>query len=466
MTSLHDDDPFDYAALSHAETGGRPVRARAREKRTDTNKGVQFPIVTPWPEPVDGAALLDELVAVIKRFIVCDHHTAVAASLWCTFTWVIESVQVAPIAMITAPEKRCGKSQLLNLMGKLVRNPLVASNISPSATFRVIETYRPTLLIDEADTFFKDNEELRGVINSGHTRQSAYVIRSVGDKHEPQQFSTWGAKAISGIGNLPDTIMDRAIILTLRRKLPDETVDRLRHAETGLFETLASKLARFSCDAADAIANARPALPDSINDRAQDNWEPLLAIADYVGGAWPTQARATAVKLSGGDYISPSLSSELLADIKEVFDSRGTDRISTTELIEALCADDEKSWATYNRGKPISPRQFAIRLKEYGIKSKTVRIDYKTPRGFEREQFEDAFLRYLSPPPSATPQQIRLAANDAVLDEKLFQKHVQHVADCFATKNESETRKPALSLVCGNVADNTPLTGKVVEVEL
>ena len=330
----------------------------------------------------------------------------------------------------------------------------------------MIEAYTPTLMIDEADTFLKDNEELRGVINSGHTRQSAYVIRNVGDDHEPKLFSTWGAKAISGIGSMPDTLMDRAILLTLRRKLKHEKVERLRHAEKGLFDELASKLARFAEDSGATLGMARPNLPDALNDRAQDNWEPLLAIADMAGGNWPKTAREAALTLSGAEQDSISLSAELLADIKEVLETKGVERISTAELIEALCADDEKSWGTYNRGKPNSPRQFANRLTEYGIKSKTVRIDYKTPRGFEREQFEDAFLRYLSPPPSATPQQTSPAADDAVLDKKLFQKQVQHVADCFATENESETGKPASTFTCGTVADNTTSTGKIVGVEL
>ena len=398
-----------------------PEKARP-EPKAKAGKGLLFPEVTLWHDPVNGDELLHEVVSTIRRYIVCDKETAIATALWCAFTWVIEHVQVAPLAIITAPEKRCGKSQLLNLMGRLVCNPLVASNISPSATYRVIEAYHPTLLIDEADTFFKDNEELRGVINSGHTRQSAYVIRNVGETHEPKQFSTWGAKAISGIGTLSDTIMDRAVILSLRRKLSDEKVERLRHAEEGLFETLASKLSRFACDNGAMIARSRPPLPEALHDRAQDNWEPLLAIADCAGGDWPKVARDAALKLSGAEHDSVSLSAELLADIKEIFDNKNIERISTADLIEALCADDEKSWATYNRGKPISPRQFAKRLKEYGINSKTVRIDYKTPRGFDREQFEDAFLRYLAPTPlaSATMPQSSVNAGYSVSDEIVF----------------------------------------------
>ena len=153
-----------------------------------------FPAVEPWPEPVDGAALLNELLTAIQRYIVCARDTAVAVSLWCAFTWLIDRVKVAPLAVITAPEKRCGKTQLLNFIGKVCRRPLVASNISPAAVFRIIEAHNPTLLLDEADSFLKENEELRGVINSGHTRQSAYVIRTVGVDHQPRQFLTWARR--------------------------------------------------------------------------------------------------------------------------------------------------------------------------------------------------------------------------------------------------------------------------------
>ena len=236
----------------------------------------------------------------------------------------------------------------------------------------------PTLLLDEADSFLKENEELRGVINSGHTRQSAYVIRTVGDDHQPRQFLTWGAKAISGIGQLAETIVDRAIVLELRRKLPTESVQRLRHAEPQLFERLASKLARFADDAGSSIERARPNLPEALNDRAQDNWEPLLAIADYVGGNWPDIARRTALRLSGAQREAQSLSTELLVDIRNVFDSKPVARIKTADLLTALADDENRPWATYNRGKPMAAAQLAKRLAEYGIKpssSALTRID-------------------------------------------------------------------------------------------
>ncbi len=448
---------LEYEQVREVEAKRLGVRVSALDnevksanKGTQTQGNVMFPEITVWHEPVNSGELLNELVAVTKRFIICDHETAIAVSLWCAFTWFVEYVQVAPLAVITAPEKRCGKSQLLNLMGKLVKSPLVASNISPSAVFRVIESYQPTLLIDEADTFFKDNEELRGVINSGHTRQSAYVIRNVGDNHEPKQFSTWGAKAISGIGALSDTLMDRAIVLTLRRKLPHEKIERLRHVEAGLFEDLASKLARFAQDSGGAIARAKPELPEALNDRAQDNWESLLAIADYAGSSWAKIARDAALKLSGMEQDKLSISAELLADIKEVFESKGVDRISSVDLISALCEDDEKSWVTYNRGKPITPRQFARRLSEYHISSKPLRKGFSVSRGFEKDQFEDAFSRYLISPSDTPSESVTTLQSTESLALSVTDKKTVTV-----TQKEDVTRKPASTLDCNNVTDFT-----------
>lgn len=465
---------LDYDKVREAEAAKLGVRVGAldkevsiarKSKHDDGGKTAMFPVVDPWPKPIQADQLLDEIFATVRQFIVCEKETAITTTLWCAFTWLVDSVQVAPLAVITAPEKRCGKSQLLNLIGKLSRRPLVAANIGAAAVYRVIEAHSPTLLIDEADSFFKDNEELRGVINSGHTRQSAYVIRCVGDDHEPRQFSTWGAKAISGIGHLSETLMDRAVILELRRKLSKEEVKRLRHAEPGLFERLSSKLARFADDAAPVIARSRPDLPDKLNDRAQDNWEPLLAIADYAGGHWPKMARDTALKLSGAEQESVSLPAELLADIQHVFENKRIDKISTADLITALCDDDEAPWATYNRGKPITPRQTAAKLAGYGIASKTIRIGYETHKGFEKGQFSDAFTRYLSPPSppaanavlSVTASQTNSGKPSSVTDD----------GSVTVTETAKVTPKPLPIQGCYLVTDKRGGNGGVmVEVEL
>jgi hypothetical protein len=403
--------PLEYDRLRKPEADRLGVRcstldeliAAEQKSNGSADTGLGIDNIEPWAESIEPDQLLNDVAQCIRRFIVCEPETATAAALWVAMTHLIDVVQIAPLAVITAPEKRCGKSQLLSLLGRLVHRPLTASNISPAALFRAIDAWKPTLLIDEADAFMKENEELRGLINCGHTRDSAYIVRVVGEDFTPTKFTVWGAKAISGIGHLADTLMDRAVILELRRKLPHESVERIRHAEPDLFQTLAAKLARFADDYRGQVRDARPHLPEQLNDRAQDNWEPLLAIAGVAGGEWPQLARSAALKLSGSETDAMSIGVELLSDIQEIFDTNKVDKIFTAGLIEALCKDEERPWATYNRGKAISPRQVSSRLNGYGILSKTVRIGAAIKKGYEKDQFQESFNRYLSDTKNVVP---------------------------------------------------------------
>jgi len=465
---------YDQVRKSEAKAlGVRPTTldSAVKESRKEGLNDSPFEEVDPWPEAVDGAELLTAITKLVQRFIICSTQTAHAVALWIAMTWFIDVVQIAPLAVITAPEKRCGKSLLLSLIGKLVLRPLPSSSISPSALFRSIDAWEPTLLIDEFDACSKDNEELRGLINCGHTRDSAFIIRCQGDDYIPKKFNAWGAKALSGIGHVADTLMDRAIVLELRRKLPDEKIDRIRHAEPGLFDELSSKLARFAEDNAEQVRLIRPALPPSLNDRAQDNWEPLLAIAKVAGGGWYEIGIAAALKLSGGENLSQSFGTELLSDIQEIFERNGIDRISTAELIKELCSDDEKPWATFNKGFQIKPRQIAAKLKGYGIHSKTVRTGYgETPKGYEVNQFKEAFSRYVHNTPhiSATTPQDCIDAGLRVADTEnntqqidLFRNNAtsqccgyeSNVAD---GKNSFATSESASGGDCGIVADKIP----------
>lgn len=435
-----------------------------------------FTDVEPWEHPINPTELLNDISTIIRRFIICTKETADVAALWVSMTWLIDVIQIAPLAIITAPEKRCGKTQLLTILSKFSYRPLSASNISSASLYRCIEAWQPTLLLDETDAFLKDNEELRGVINSGHSRDNAYVIRTVGDDHTPKRFSTWGAKALSGIGHLSDTLMDRAIILELRRKLSHESVDRLRHVEPDLFVTLTRKLARFANDYREQVRLARPILPEALNDRQQDNWEPLLAISECAGSEWLDRAKRAALKLSTSDK-SVSVNNELLADIQEVFETRNVSKISTADLIEALVSDDEKSWATYNRGKQLTPKQLANKLKGYGISSKTIRLGYGTAKGYERDQFTDVFERYLPQHPQILSSQSNISlkpntsndfrVTDDVTDENASGNKVTNVTDrerCDGTQNQKVTQKPSPVLGCDAVTDKTPLTEKCVRI--
>lgn len=438
------------------------------EREASEQDNSPFADIEPWHEAIAPAQLLDEITQTIQRFIVLDKHQAQTATLWVSACWFVNEIQCAPIALINAPERACGKTQLLTVLGKLAPRTAQASGISPSVLFRMIEAYQPTLFIDEIETILKDNEDLRGLINAGHTRDSAYVWRSVvkGDDFEPKRFTVWGMKAIAGINaiKLAETVTSRAIVFELRRKRSDENVDRLRQAEAGLFETLARKLARFSEDYSIQVKEARPTLPNELGDRDQDNWEPLLQIASVVGGHWHETAINAALKLSGAMQASMSTSNELLADIHEIFDTKRVIKISTSELINALCEDTEKSWATYNRGKQLSPRQLSTKLRDYGITSKTIRIDsYETAKGYEAEQFKDAFSRYLTDPQDYPSQSNNLpqANNDKGFD-------VTDKQTVTVTIINEVTSESAPILDCDLVTDKAPtlaLAGVTVDIK-
>jgi len=446
---------YDRVRIEQAKALGIQVKTLDAQVKTERNDEAEailpFPIVEPYPEPIVPAQLLDEIAVTIHRFIVVEPEQADAAALWVAFTWFIGVVQVAPLAIINAPEKACGKSQLLDVLGRMAARPLPAANSSTAFLFRAVEKWTPTLLIDEADTFIRENIEIKGLINAGYTRANAYVGRVAGDDHDPVLFTVWGAKALAGIAlekHLPDATMSRAIVFELRRKLPHESVSRLRHAETALFEGIASKLARFADDYSQQVRLAQPDLPDELGDRAQDNWEPLLAIAECAGPVWVQRATAAALKMSSVSKESSSTSNELLEDIQEVFERKKAEKISTVDLIEALVADDENPWATYNRGKPLSPRQLARQLAGYGIKSKTVRLGpYQTPKGFDVAQFKDAFARYL-----VTPTRLPQQGNDSPESNNGEAGCVADDAQQNSIRNAAATGEALLVLESGKVA--------------
>jgi putative DNA primase/helicase len=265
----------------------------------------------------------------------------VAAALWTVHAHAFAAAAAWPLLALTPPEKRCGKTTTLAVLARLVPRPLLAANITAASLFRVVEKYSPTLLVDEADSFLRDNEELRGILNSGHTRDAAYVVRTVGDEHEPRRFSTWAPKAVAIIGRLPDTLADRSIVIPMRRRARGQPVERLRLDRPGGFAELGRRAARWAADHLAALRAADPEVPGELGDRAADSWRPLLAIADLAGGEWPQQARQAAVALSSGAAEErDSVREELLGDIREAFRERAGERIfsNTSRTCWPSCA--------------------------------------------------------------------------------------------------------------------------------
>ena len=372
----------------------------ALRPRSPEEEGAEpFEDMEVWQDPVDGAEFLSEIQQTILRFSVLPEHSAPLMAVWALHAWSHDTADISPVLAFVSPEKRCGKTTALSVMSALVPKAMHAVNISTSVLFRVIEKYRPTVLIDEADTFLDANDELRGVLNGGHNRLSAFVWRSVGDDHEPRQFRVWAPKCIAMIGKLPDTLEDRALVVHLRRKQEGEKVERFRADRLNEFRHLRQRAARWAADNEQILRSSDPSVPDELNDRAQDNSRAICAIADAAGGDWPKTIRAALVgSASQSDEDSQSIGVILLRDIAEIFESKRVDHIGSVELQEALCGMEESPWSEWRRGQGISTQGIAKKLKEYGVKPRRDR----TQRFYAQSDFADAFTRYLSDGPEIT----------------------------------------------------------------
>jgi putative DNA primase/helicase len=425
--------PMAQVRDTPARLGGPTPIAQATRKSPDTEQRyceLVLPSPEPWHEPVDGAELLTDLAEAFRRYVVLEDGAAEALALWTVHAHALDAFAFSPRLAITSAEKRCGKTTLLDVLGCLVPRPLPTANATAPAIFRSIEQLSPTLLIDEADTYLRSNDELRGVLNSGHRRGMAYILRTVGDDHQARKFPTWAATAIAMIGRLPDTLADRSIDIRLRRRLPSEAVARFRADRASDLVQLARMAARWVNDNLEGLRNADPPIPPGLNDRAADNWSPLLAIADLADGEWPERARRAiaSMTLAKGDEAG-SLGELLLADIRQAFaeigqchtgdDFTDTDRIRSRDLARILGELEGRPWAEWGPQRlRLTPTGLARLLKRFDILPATLRFASKdrnghvasiTDKGYLRSQFEDAFSRYLPPPappdPTVTPSQ-------------------------------------------------------------
>ena len=374
---------------------------------------------------IDGAELLNRIHTFTRRFICYpSHHASIVHVLWIAHAHLMDAWFTTPRLAVLSPEPGSGKSRVLEITAVLVPNALLSLNASSAYILRKVsdQENRPTILYDEIDTIFgptaRGNEDLRGLFNAGY-RRGAKVGRCYMDKGKvlTEDLPTFSALAVGGLGSLPDTIMSRSVIIRMRKRAVGEKAEpfqpRIHERQA---DNLRNELALWAIGIAGIAETAQPILPDCIADRNADVWGPLLTVADLAGGAWPEAARmaATDAVLSAKSCERPSPSILLLIDIHTCFGS--ADRITTTDLLDRLLADDEAPWGDL-RGKPIDARRLAEMLRPYGISSTTIRMPSgQTPKGYKREDFHDAWKRYL-PVPLVTATSATSETGDALAGE-------------------------------------------------
>lgn len=356
------------------------------------------------------ADLLDKIDAWYRRFVSYPSDNArFAHVLWTAHAHCIDAFEATPRIAFLSAEPASGKTRALEVTELLVPRPVAAVSVTPAYLFRKVgdEAGRPTILYDEIDTVFgpkaKDNEEIRAMLNAGH-RRTGIAGRCVlkGNKQVTEEIPAFCAVALAGLGNIPDTILTRSISVRMKRRGPNDRVEpfrrRVHEAEA---EPLREDLERLCGELLDTLQAAWPEMPEGVADRDADVWEPLIAIADVAGSHWPERARVAAVAfVADSKEKSPSLGLRLLADVRTVFGEH--DQLPTKLIIEDLIALDESPWGDLG-GKPLDARRLSRMLGDYDVKSKTIRMETTTPKGYRRIDLHDAWERYLPPLVSQEP---------------------------------------------------------------
>jgi putative DNA primase/helicase len=372
----------------------------------------------PLTAPEDGAALLADLVATIRRFVFCSEHAATAEAAWVMLTWMQEHLDLLPRLGGMAPAMRCGKTRNQEVLFHLAFNPINAANLSTSVLFRIVAKGAASLFLDEVDTWLTGrgtNEETIGIINAGHSR-TGRAWRTNPDTFEPESFPCFAAAALAGIGRLPPTIADRSIPVLLKRKLAGEQADKLKRREKQSMTPLRARIHRWITDNATAIADriqSGKCIIDLGNDRAEENWEPLFALADQAGGDWPAKMREAAKALEA--HTSEEGGDHLLMDIREVIAANPTPsstfgqsgypgtgalvqggKVPVATLAAALRQSAASSW------EKLTPRGLGNMLKGFDLHSTPERFaDKKQHKCYSVADLEQVFARYLNAEPKA-----------------------------------------------------------------
>jgi len=392
-------------------------KAKRREMRLDApsngdagqGRPLRFREFLPWPDEIEGDWVATALSATFKRFVRMSDAKADTCALWVLLGWVIDKFPIAPRLCITSPTKQCGKSTLLELLGRVSPHSLNSGSVTPAALFRAIEQFHPTFFLDESEKFLEINSDFHALLNQGH-RRGQVVIRVQGDNNELVTFDTFCMVAFARNGRIPDDLEQRSIVIELQRRLPGEALEVLKQ-ECEHLDNLARMCQRWADDYAAALADAPdPDMGDLIN-RTADNWRPLFTIADIIGSDWPERIRESCAELTKAEPDSNE--ALMLGDVKVAFDEdKKTDRLFSETLCDALAAMEGRPWAEYGKsGRPITKNQLAARLRRFyadaecklPIEPKTIWIGSQSKRGYERHQFLEAWNRYLSGPPPEHP---------------------------------------------------------------
>lgn len=377
----------DAALLAAAESIGQPAM--------------------PESESGDGAAIVRDIQNFLSRYVIFPPYTVLPLAVWTLATYAFQSFDCFPYLVLSSPTKGCGKTRALDVLELIVSNPFRATNPSEAALYRVIENFRPTLMLDEAETLNSKSERaeyLRAIVNAGN-RCNAAVPRCVGQgaNQDVRFFNVYSPKIVAGIGRFPETITDRAICILMQRRNVSEEVSRfLFRIASPAGAVLRERAKRFVEQRTREIETAYeladlPFLPD----RDAEAWQPLFAVLATLDASRLAELKSCAVSLTDSKISyaeDDSLTSRLLSDLRAIWPPDAKYAF-TADLLTRLKGIEDSPWAAEIE---LNARKLALMLRGFRICPMTVRADGKNAKGYCREHAEAAFRRYLSEPSHVT----------------------------------------------------------------
>jgi hypothetical protein len=351
--------------------------------------------------------LVEEIRAFIRRYMVLSESQSLIVALWIIHTHLIEHVDQTPYLSITSPDTECGKSRLMEVLEVLVARAWLVINPSEAVAFRQIDAMVPTLLLDEVDTIFSPqsarfHEGLRAIIDAGH-RRGTMVPRATDFGRGVEHFSPFCAKALAGIGTLPDTISRRSIYIRLGRKKKDEQVEKFKRRDVlPVANALRDQVAAWAAARGEAVGQSRPDMPHELSDRMEEGCESLIAIADLMGCG--TVARTAIVEVLSGERLDAqdTMRVRLLRDLRRVFQQCEKRRgkpilgLHTQTLLNELHRIEEAPWSSHYYGRDLNANDLASLLKHYNVSSRSLKIAGRVQRGYRRDALYSVFERYLA----------------------------------------------------------------------
>ena len=377
------------------------------------------PTATAWEKPVKALEVIEEVRSTILRFVWVRRSHALVAALWIVLTYLHDAVDILPLFLISSPEEDCGKSTLLKTILFLSNRPIPAANVSAAAIYRTIKDDCPTFVLDEAETYLATNEELRGVIDSGHEREFAYVIRTMQEGEGTIRFPTWCPKVLAMISLPKRTILSRSVHVRLVRKGAEVKLEKLKKKHREELENLRSKISRLANDIREKVRGFES---DFLINRANDNWQPLRAIAHVAGQDLEREVEKAAMHMTSKDaQDSKSEGRYLLESLAEIVKTKREEQgvqppenlfLRSLDLVNMLNSDLAAPWKDNN--KELSAHRLGKILSGYEVKADQKRVeksdqkragDSKTAsRGYWANDIEKAVEKWIPKPDENGPE--------------------------------------------------------------